>query len=70
MATKSLRYKVKCRGCGKVVTMYFGDTRTTDFKDFEKWAKEHSVFPITMQCSCDNGSMLFHDLISYSPIIE
>ena len=63
---KDFTYKVKCRSCGKVTEMWFGKQETTASKDFEIWAKEHSTFPITKQCICDNGSMLFHDVISYT----
>lgn len=59
-----LTYKVKCRSCGKITKMYFGNDE--NFNNFRMWAKEHSTFPIEKQCECDNGSMLFHDLISYT----
>ncbi len=68
METRNLTYKIKCRSCGKITTMYFGDTSTTTKKDFTKWAFEHSTFPITKQCDCDNGSILFHDIVSYTII--
>ncbi len=60
-------YEVKCRKCNKVTKMYFGTSATIDINKFHIWAKEHSTFPVQKQCRCDNGSMMFHDLISYSP---
>lgn len=58
-----LTYKVKCRSCGKIAKMFFSNN--TDDKTFQKWAREHSTFPIEKQCACDNGSIMFHDLVSY-----
>jgi hypothetical protein len=60
---EDLTYKVKCRSCGKIETMFFSNN--TDKAHFKLWAKEHSTFPIEKQCTCDNGSIMFHDLVSY-----
>ncbi len=62
---RDLTYKVKCRSCGKITEMWFSKQSQTQPRDFVKWAHEHSTFPISKQCDCDNGSILFHDLISY-----
>lgn len=64
-----LNYELKCRRCNKITGMYFSKINTNDIeakKSFESWAKEHSTFPITKQCNCNNGKMIFHDLISYT----
>lgn len=66
MEKRDLTYKVKCRGCSKVSEMYFGNTETTLPRDFIRWANEHTTFPIERQCDCDRGSILFHDIISYT----
>lgn len=67
----NLNYDVKCRACGKITEMYFGVCSTSDKekqKTFELWAMEHSTFPITKQCRCHNGKIMFHDIISYTII--
>lgn len=64
--TDSWTYKVKCRSCGKKTEMYHSPKDRLEKKTFLTWALEHSTFPITKQCDCDNGAMLFHDLISYT----
>jgi hypothetical protein len=68
MEKKDLTYKIKCRSCSKITEMWFGTTEQTTKANFLKWASEHSTFPFQKQCNCDNGSMLFHDLISYTLI--
>ena len=70
MEAEEFNYKVRCRGCSKTTVMFFGRNSNPDaLKLFHRWVKEHSTFPIQKQCTCDNGSMLFHDIISYSPFI-
>lgn len=63
---KTNTYVVKCRSCGSKETMHHSRVENVDPKMFERWALEHSTFPIAKQCKCDNGSLMFHDLISYS----
>ena len=58
-------YDIKCRCCGKKQRMYFGPVSSTNPSDFKKWASEHSTFPFEKQCDCDNGMIMFHDLVSY-----
>lgn len=62
---REFTYDVKCRKCNKVNRMYFGNEHSTDKNKFTKWVSEHSTFPIHRQCSCDNGSMMLHDIIGY-----
>jgi hypothetical protein len=57
-------YKVKCRKCGKIEEMFFGQYEGVD-KALRFWANEHAAYPIHKQCNCDNGSMMIHDLVSY-----
>ena len=61
-------YNIKCRKCNKISRMYLGNCDTITSKDFKIWASEHSIFPIEKQCSCDNGMIMFHDIISYGNI--
>ena len=61
---KYYEYDVKCRKCGKLTRMSFGLKERTKPEDFQEWASEHSTFPIKKQCDCDNGMMMFHDLVS------
>ena len=63
---KDLTYKVKCRSCSKITEMYFGNTSKVGKKEFESWAHHHATFPINKQCDCDNGSIMFHDMVSYT----
>lgn len=67
---KNFEYDVKCRKCGKITRMYFGSTETTTKSDFCRWASEHSTFPIKKQCECDNGMMMFHDIVSFGNILN
>lgn len=61
-----LSYRVRCRNCGKKSEMYF-DTRNEESKKrLKMFIDEHSPFPIQKQCDCDNGSIMLHDIISYS----
>lgn len=46
--------------------MYFGNTSKVGKKEFESWAHHHATFPINKQCDCDNGSIMFHDMVSYT----
>ena len=59
-------YKVKCRNCGKIEKMYFGLNTGVKKEDFIRYVQEHSTFPIELQCKCDNGSIMFHDIVSYN----
>lgn len=59
-------YKMKCRGCDKITEMWFGLKSDITKYDFQAWANEHSTFPFHHQCTCDNGSILIHDLVSYT----
>lgn len=63
------KYEVKCRKCNKLNTMYFGDSNTTDKKTFLLWIREHITFPIEKQCNCNNGMILFHDIVGYNIIL-
>lgn len=63
--SNDLLYKVKCRSCGKKTDLWFSERWQTSPEDFRAWATEHSTFPIHKQCSCDNGSVMLHDLVSY-----
>ena len=65
---KDLTYKVKCRNCGKITEMYLGDTSQFTEQQFRVWAAEHSTFPFHVQCKCDNGSIMLHDLVSYTVV--
>lgn len=67
---KDYEYDVKCRKCGKITRMWFGSTETTKSNDFKIWATEHSSFPIQKQCECDNGMMMFHDIVSFGNILS
>lgn len=58
-------YDVKCRKCNKVTRMFHSAHHQTSADTFKKWASEHSKFPIKKQCSCDNGMIMFHDLIAF-----
>lgn len=59
-------YEVKCRKCNKKTRMFFSMIDQTKKEDFRSWIYEHATFPIHKQCSCDNGDMMLHDIISYS----
>lgn len=65
----NFEYDIKCRKCGKIKRMYFGDTNVTTSENFRIWVSEHSAFPIQSQCNCDNGMMLLHDIVSFGPIL-
>ncbi len=66
--TENLTYKVKCRSCLKISEMWFAKKDQVKLSDFKTFCIEHSTFPIQKQCDCDNSSMLFHDLVSYTLI--
>jgi hypothetical protein len=61
-------YDVKCRKCGKITRMHHSTHEQTKAQDFKIWASEHSTFPIQKQCNCDNGMMMFHDIISFGNV--
>lgn len=62
---KEFNYDVKCRKCGKITRMF---STITNKINFERWASDHSTFPIKKQCDCDRGMIMFHDIISFSII--
>lgn len=62
-------YEVKCRKCNKIEKMFFSDSSITTKETFETYVKHHSNYPIDKQCKCDNGSIMFHDLISFKIIL-
>tara|TARA_R110000744_G_scaffold372004_1_gene483337 strand:- start:53 stop:274 length:222 start_codon:yes stop_codon:yes gene_type:complete len=66
---KYYEYDVKCRKCGKIERMCFGQIENTKPEDFKRWAAEHSTFPIQKQCRCDNGMMMFHDIVSFGNVL-
>lgn len=59
-------YKVKCRCCNKITKMWASDSTHTKREDFVAYIREHSTFPIEKQCECDNGSIMFHDIVSFT----
>ena len=67
---RTFQYEVKCRRCNKITLMYFGAIKDVEIKTFKSWASEHSTFPIQKQCECNNGFMMFHDLVSYGNILD
>lgn len=67
---KNYEYDVKCRGCAKITRMHFGSSETIEPKNFIHWAIEHSTFPIQKQCVCDNGMMMFHDIVSFGNLLK
>lgn len=68
LQAESYIYHVKCRRCGKETEMWAGKKTQINKDDFLKYINEHSTFPITKQCECNNGMMLFHDVIGYNII--
>ena len=62
-------YDVKCRKCGKITRMYHSTHEQVSKENFTIWAKEHSTFPVEKQCSCDNGMMMLHDIVSYGNVL-
>lgn len=64
---KELLYDIKCRKCAAITRMFFGKTPDQNINVFHIWAREHATFPIEKQCACDNGSIMFHDIISFTP---
>lgn len=68
MNEDTYNYKMKCRSCGKINTMYFSSRHPSNKDNFKKWLSEHSTLPIQNQCSCDYGSITFHDLVSHNAI--
>lgn len=67
---KNWEYDVKCRKCGKITRMHHSTPEQTSKENFKIWASEHSTFPIQKQCSCNNGMMLFHDIVGYGNILR
>lgn len=63
-------YDVKCRKCGKIQRMFFSTHEQVSAKDFSLWASEHSHFPIEMQCECDNGMIMFHDIVAFGNSLQ
>ena len=67
---KNWEYDVKCRKCGKITRMHHSTHEQTSKENFKIWASEHSTFPIQKQCSCDNGMMIFHDIVSFGNVLR
>ena len=63
---ETINYKVKCRSCNKITEMYFSNFNKENMVSAKSWFREHSTFPIEKQCTCDNGSLLLHDVVSMS----
>ena len=61
-------YETKCRRCGNISDNYVSNSEQMNFSDFTTGMSEKSTFPISKQCKCSNGRMMFHDVISYSPV--
>lgn len=70
MSNNNWQYDIKCRKCGKIERMHHSTHEQITAKNFQKWALEHSTFPVTKQCECDNGMMMFHDIISFGNILD
>lgn len=70
VTSKNWSYEVKCRRCGTITKMHHSDHNQTKAEDFKTWAKEHSTFPIEKQCECNNGHMMFHDIVSYGNVLD
>ena len=67
---KYYEYDVKCRKCSKIERMCFGQVDNTKPEDFKRWVVEHSTFPIQKQCTCDNGMIMFHDIVSFGNVLN
>lgn len=67
---KNWEYDVKCRKCGKITRMHHSTHEQTSKENFKIWASEHSTFPIQKQCNCDNGMMMFHDIVSFGNVLR
>lgn len=65
---KYFYYGIKCRSCGRLNNIYFGDCDKVEKKTFMAFINEHSTFPIHLQCKCDRSIMLLHDIVSYGPL--
>lgn len=66
----NFNYDVKCRKCNNITRMHFGTNMITTKEYFKVWLIEHSTYPIQKQCNCDNGMMLFHDIVGYGNILD
>lgn len=58
-------YKVKCKSCGKVSQMTHSIKLMCRKEEFHVWIHNNKHNPFDRQCSCDNGSMLIHEIIGY-----
>ena len=70
MENKNWEYDVKCRKCGKITRMFHSTHEQVKANDFKVWVNEHSTFPIQNQCSCDNGMMMLHDIVSFGNVLS
>lgn len=70
MEEKTFKYDVKCRKCGNIQRMWFGYGRTISKEDFKTWVIEHSTFPVQLQCDCDRGMMMLHDIVSFGGVLD
>ena len=57
------------RKCGKITRMHHSTHEQVSKEAFRLWVSEHSTFPIAKQCSCDNGMMLLHDVVSFGNVL-
>jgi len=58
-------YKIKCRNCLKVREMVFSLKSKFTPEQFKGAMNEKSTYPQAAQCRCDNGSIMYHDVVSY-----
>ena len=70
MENKKWVYDVKCRKCGKIERLSHSRHLQLSVNQFRSWAVEHSTFPISMGCDCDNEMMMFHDIVSYGEMSD
>lgn len=61
-------YEMKCRRCGNLSEIWVSNSAQMKFSDFVIAMNEKATFPHSHQCKCSNGRMLFHDVVSYSPV--
>lgn len=62
------KYDIRCRRCGKIKEIYHSNEPQVTKESFLKWVSEACAYPKQHQCSCDNGRIMLHDLISHNAI--